>query len=227
MIAAVINGIGIIIAGFLGSFFGKKISISMKDTLMHAVCLIVGLIGIKGALETKNIVILILSIFIGSVIGELLDIDSSLNKFGKYIESKFKADGDRPFSIGFINGSLIFCMGAMSIVGSFEAGLEANYTTLYAKTAIDIVAAIVLSSTLGIGIAFSGITVFIYQTFFILLAGLIQPLLTVAMINEVSAVGSLLIVALSLNLLNLTNIKTGNLMPAILMPIFLYSIGIF
>lgn len=159
--------------------------------------------------------IVIVSIVIGVVVGELLHIEDGLNHMGEWAQRRF-AKGDT----GFVNATLLFSVGAMAVVGSLEAGLTGKADTLIAKAVLDGVSALIFASTLGVGVAFSAIPLTIYQGGIALLAGMLKPVMTDALIQEMSAVGSLLIVALSLNMLEATRerIRVGNLQPAILIP---------
>lgn len=224
MLAVFTNAITVLIGSLIGLLFNKKISDSLKVSLMNAMGLISIIIGLLSALKTNNSIVLILSISIGTIIGELLKIDDALNKFGNYIEKKFQnPEAKTSFSSAWVNSTLLFCIGAMSIVGSFEAGLNQNYTTLFTKSAIDSIAAMILASTLGIGVAFSAISIIIYQGFFTLLASSIKDYLSLAIITELSASGGLLILAIGLNLLKVTKIKIANMLPAIFLPILFLS----
>lgn len=221
MIATVINTITIIIGCFIGLIAKGKISKDKSDKVMQALALCVLYIGISGAIKAENAIIVIVSMVIGTLIGEFIDIDDKLNKFGQYIENKMKKYSDGKIAEAFVTTTLLFCVGAMSVVGSLESGMLGKYDTLLAKSALDGVASIVFSSTLGIGVLISAISVFIYQGIITLCAGALAKILTMTVITYMSAVGSLLIVALGLNMLNITKLKVANMLPAVLIPILL------
>lgn len=198
----------------------------LQTIIMQGVALCVLFIGISGSLEGGNTLIAILSMVIGAVIGELLDLDRRMQGLGSWVQKKtahlVHNPGDGPsVSDGFVTASLLFCVGAMAIVGSLENGLTGSYDTLKAKAVLDGVSSIVFASSLGIGVAFSAAAVFLYQGAISLAAAFLSPLLGDAVIAEMTCVGSLLIVALALNLLGLPKIKVMNLVPAILLPILL------
>lgn len=196
---------------------GKELSSSVMTGL--AFCTL--LIGIQGALKAQNILVVILSMAIGSALGTLLDLDGKIVRLGDWIGNKM---GERfgNVSKGFVSASLLFCVGAMAVTGSLESGLWRNHETLYAKSMIDFVAAIVLASTVGFGVMLSAASVFLYQGSITLLATFVQPYLPETVIVEMGAVGSLLVIGVSLNMMELTKIKLMNLVPAIFLPILLY-----
>ena len=225
MFSTFINAFVIIIGSLIGLLLQKGISKRISDAVMKALGLCILYIGITGTLNGENSLILILSMVIGTIIGEGIDLDLKLNRFGTWFESKFqKKQSDKPFLIaeGFVTATLLFCVGAMAIVGSLQSGLTGNHETIYAKSIIDFVAAIILASTLGIGIAFSSLSVLLYQGSIVLLAVWISPFLTDGVIAEMTATGSLLIIALALNMLGITKLKVMNFVPSVFLPILLY-----
>ena len=164
---------------------------------------------------------------LGGIIGESLDLDRKMQSLGDWIQKKTKrfVKGDSSVAEGFVTASLLFCVGAMAIVGSLENGLTGNYDTLKAKAVLDGISSIVFSSSLGIGVMFSAAAIFLYQGSISLMAGFLAPLIGSEMVqNEMTCVGSLLIAALSLNMLGITKIKVMNLVPACLLPILLCHI---
>ena len=185
--------------------------------LLLALCVMV--IGISGAVKTTNAVVMIVSIVIGALAGELLRIEHGLDKLGIWAQARF-AKGENRFAEGFVNTTLLVSVGAMAVVGSLECGLSGNSSTLLAKSALDFVSSIIFGSTLGIGAAAAAIPMTIYQGGIALLANVLSGFLSKAMIQEMSAVGSVLIIALSLNMLDLPKerIRVGNMLPAILVP---------
>ncbi len=197
----------------------------LQDIIMNGVALCVLYIGISGALKGNNTLIAILSMVVGAIIGELLDLDRRMKALGDWVQKKTarltQGDGGPSVSEGFVTASLLFCVGAMAIVGALENGLTGNYETLQAKSLLDGISSIVFASSLGIGVAFSAVALFLYQGSISLLASFLSPFLGDAVIAEMTCVGSLLIVALALNMLNLTKIKVMNLVRAIFLPILL------
>ena len=198
----------------------------LQEIIMQGVALCVLFIGISGSLKGNNTLIAIFSMTIGAIIGELLDLDQKMHALGDWVQQKasrfIKADSrGSSVSEGFVTASLLFCVGAMAIVGSLENGLTGNYDTLKAKSVLDGISSIVFASSLGIGVIFSAAAIFVYQGIISLLASFLSPVLGDAVIAEMTCVGSLLIFALGLNMLNITKIKVMNLVPAIFLPILL------
>ena len=199
---------------------GESVGSKLSAAIMTGVGLSVLLIGVQGAIKTQKILVVILSIAVGALIGTLLDLDARLNRLGDWLGKKL---GGRFGNVteGFVSASLLFCVGAMAVTGSLESGLLHNHATLYAKSLIDCVSAIVFASSMGFGVMLSSVALLVYQGTITLLAGWMQPLLTDVVVNEMSAVGSLLIVGIGLNLLGVTKIKLMNYVPAIFLPILL------
>ena len=197
----------------------------LQEIIMQGVALCVLYIGISGSLKGSNTLVAIVSMVAGAIIGETLDLDRRMKQLGDWVQSKtqkLSGSGGASVSEGFVTASLLFCVGAMAIVGSLENGLTGNYDTLKAKSLLDGISSIVFASSLGIGVAFSAVAVLGYQGLISLSASFISPYLGgEAVIAEMTCVGSLLIAALSLNMLGITKIKVMNLVPACLMPILL------
>lgn len=236
----IINAVAVL-AGSFGGLLIKRImhhsaksGVSDRSTLgeriqgivMQGLALCVIYIGISGSLKGQNTLVDIISIAIGAVIGELLDLDRGMHKLGDWIQAQVSrvikpTEGSPSIAEGFVTASLLFCVGAMAIVGSLENGLTGNYDTLKAKSMLDGISSIVFASSLGFGVSLSAVAVFLYQGAISLAAGLLAPLLNDATIAEMNCVGSLLILGLGLNMLKVTNIKVMNLVPAIFLPILL------
>ena len=219
MLGVWVNFATVVIGGAIGTLLRGGIKEKYLRTINAGLALCVLLIGMSGALKTENMMLVIVSMVIGSVLGELLKIESGLDRLGDWAQSRF-SKGDAEFATGFVNATLLFCVGAMAVVGSLEAGLSNKPDTLLAKAALDGVSSIIFASSFGIGVVFSAIPLTIYQGGIALLSGVLAPFLTDALINEMSAVGSILIIALSINMLELTKerIRVGNMLPAILVP---------
>lgn len=203
-------------SGKKGGELGKKVS----SALMTGVGLCVMLIGIQGAIKSRNILVVIVSMALGALIGTLLDLDGKINRLGELIEKKTKNRFGR-ISEGFVSASLLFCVGAMAVTGALESGLTGNHSTQYAKALLDAISSVVFSASMGFGVMLSAVMVLLYQGSITLLAECIQPLLNEAVVTEMSAVGSLLIIGISLNLLGVTKIKLMNYIPAIFLPMLL------
>lgn len=222
MISVLINMTAVLIGGTLGLFLGKRFPRRLADTVMNGLSLCVLYIGISGALSGQNTLIAIVSIAVGGALGELLDIDGGLNKLGKKLEAAMGSRlGGSPLAEGFVSASMLFCVGAMAIVGSLQSGLVGDHSTIIAKSVIDGIAAVLLASSLGAGVLFSALAVGVYQGAIVLLAETLQPFLTDSVIAEMSCAGSLLIIGLALNMLNVTKIKVANYIPGIFLPIIL------
>ena len=218
MIAQVVNAAAIVIGALLGNRLRGGISERFRSILMQAMALAVMLIGITGAVKTTDALIVVVSLAIGALVGEGINIEKRLEQAGDALKSRVKG-AEASFTQGFVSASLIFCVGAMAIVGSLDAGLRGEYSTILTKSLIDGITAAMLASTLGIGVIFSAVAVFVYQGAITLLAGLLQPLLTDAIITEMSAVGGLLIFAIGMNMQGITKVRVGNLLPAIFVPL--------
>lgn len=215
MIGTTVNFIAIVFGGLAGLLFGKAFPDKLKTTMIQGIGLTVIIIGLQMAIKTNNVLIVIASLVLGGLIGESIDIEARLADLGKYLEKKLSSKGEGNFTKAFVTSSLIYCVGAMAIVGALEDGLKGNHSILYAKSALDGITAIIFSSSLGIGVIFSAIPVFLYQGGISLFAGLLQGLLSDAVVLEMSAVGGLLIFGIGINMLGIKEIKVGNLLPGI------------
>ncbi len=223
MLGAIVNSLAVILGSAAGLIVKKGLPERLSSAIMQGLALCVMYIGISGAMEAQNVLVVILSMAIGTLIGEGINLDRQLEKLGNRLErSAGKNDGS--IAKGFVAASLLFCVGAMTIVGSLQSGLTGNHETIFAKSLIDGIAAIVLTSTFGIGVMFSAVFVLVYQGAITLCAGLLAPILTDTIIAEMTCVGSLLIIGLSLNMLKITKLKVMNFVPSIFMPIAIYWI---
>lgn len=221
MIAVVVNCLAVILGSTIGMILKKGLPERLGNTVFNGLALCVLYIGISGALSGENVLITILSIALGAIIGEWIDIDGKINRLGNWLEQKFKRGGDIPVAQGFVTASLLFCVGAMSVVGSLQSGLSGNHETIFAKSLIDGIAAIVLASNLGFGVLLASGFILLYQGGITLFAQFLQPFLTTSVVNEMTCVGSLLIIAIAFNMLKITDIKVMNYIPAIFIPIVL------
>jgi hypothetical protein len=222
MLGLLVNTSAVVVGGFAGMLVNRGIPKRFTGAIMTALGLCTMYIGISGALRGENLIVLAISLVLGVAAGTALKLDDRLNSLGKRLEKRFSPSGansDKPsFSQGFVSGSLLFCVGAMAIVGSINSGLIGDHSIIYAKSTLDLVASIMLAATLGKGVIFSAASVFIYQGAIVLLAQLLRPVLDdPAMIAEMTGVGSLIIVALGLNLIGIAKIKVADFLPAILL----------
>lgn len=221
---AVVNFFLVILGSLLGLLFKKGIPEKIQQTLMTGMAFCVLYIGITGLFEEgANILVMIVCFAIGALIGELIDLDRQVNRLGKWVEKKVskKNSNNGQIAEGFVAATLLFCVGAMTIVGSIDSGINGNNATLYSKSVIDCVAAVALTSSMGIGVIFASVSTLVIEGALTLLAGFISPILTDYIIAQMSVIGSLLIIALALNMLKITKIKVMNFVPAILLPILL------
>ncbi len=222
MLAVIINVVAVLIGSTIGLFLKKGIPERITDTLMKGIALCTMYIGWSGTLKGENTLVLIISMAIGVVIGEGLDLDARLNRFATNLENHFKKDGEKiSLAEGFVTASLLFCVGAMTIVGSLQAGLSGDYEMLFTKSVLDFISSMVFASSLGIGVMLSAAFVLVFQGGIVLLAQFIAPFLTDAVIAEMVCSGSLLIFALGLNIIGITKLKVINFLPAIFLPIVL------
>ena len=222
MLGVIVNALAIIVGGFLGLLIKKGVPERYSDAIMKGLGLCVLYIAIDGALDGTNVLVLIISVAIGAVAGTFLKLDEGIRTLGDKLEQRFKAkDSKITFAEGFVTASLLFCVGAMAVVGSLDAGLTGDNSTLYTKALLDGIMSVVFASTLGVGVLFSAILVFVYQGAIALLSGAILPLLTDYSIAEITCVGSVLMIAIATNMMGITKIKVMNLVPAVFIPIIL------
>lgn len=220
---AIVNAIVIVVCAVIGVQLRSGIPERVQSSLMQAVGLCVLSMGIAGAIQGQETLVMILSIVLGTLIGEWVDIDRRVINGINLIEQKV-GKGTAKFgdlTQGMISAAMIFCIGSMAIVGSLESGLIGDNSTLYTKSILDGITSILLGSSLGIGVALSAIPVLIIQGSITTLAGFIQPLLSDAVITEIISVGSVLLLGLGLNMIGVTQFKIMNFVPAIILPVLL------
>jgi hypothetical protein len=214
MKGTLVNAATVVVGSLTGLALRSGIPEKYQQTVMHGLALSVGLIGLQMAFKTQNILIVIISVIIGALIGEALDIDKGLSTLGGWITIKLGARyGD--VGQGFVTASLVYCVGAMAILGSIQDGLTGDATTLYAKAMLDGISSVVFASTLGIGVLLSSLSILIYQGSITLLAGVFSTVLSENVIREMTAVGGLLLLGISMMMLEIKTIKVANLLPAI------------
>lgn len=220
LLGTLVNTCTVITGALIGMLLKKGIPKRISDTVFYALALVTIYIGISGSLSGENTLIAVIVMVLGALIGEAVDIDKRVNNIGKKLENKFDKDNQSStFAQGFTSASLLFCVGAMTIVGCLQAGIKGDNTILFTKSAMDFVSSMIFASTMGIGVLFSAIFVLVYQGLITLLAGVISPLLTDTVIAEMSCVGFIIIIGLGLNMLNVTKLKIMNFVPAIFLPI--------
>lgn len=225
MLGTIVNTGAIVAGSLVGLLLRRGIADNYKEIILSAVGLSVVLIGVRSALVSESLMVVIFSMILGALIGEWIQIEKKLETFGRFLENKIAAkSGDTSsFARGFVTASLVFCVGSMAIVGSLESGLTGNHQTLFAKSVLDGVTSIVFSSAMGLGVMFSGLAVFLYQGVITLTAVFMKNFLVAETIEQMTSVGGLLIVAIGLNMLKITTIRVGNLIPAIFLPLLYYA----
>ena len=219
---AIVNSIVVVITSLIGLLIGQRIPEKMNRAIMQGIGLVVITIGVSGAVNGVNTLVLILSMVIGIVIGEGLDIHQRINLFIEKATKRLSGDKDQSeFTQAFMTATMLFCIGSMAIVGSLESGLTGDNATLYTKSVIDGISAVLFSSSLGIGVLFASIPLLLYQGSLIIFAQLLAPILSDAVILEMTTVGSVLLIGMGLNMLDITDFKMMNFIPAIFLPILL------
>ncbi len=228
MLGVIVNSVAILIGSFIGLACRKAIPKKIADAVMIGVGLCVVFIAVGGLIPQVNVeavsLAAIVSIVVGAIIGTAANLDGGLNKIGDKVGEKMKSKSGTAATVaeGFVNSSLLFCVGAMAIMGSISAGLEGNNTTLYIKSILDFTSSIMFASTFGVGVVFSIIPLTIYQGAIALGARFIAPLLDQGATDAITCTGSIILVGLALNLIGVTKIKVANYLPAIFISPFLY-----
>ncbi len=217
MLGTIVNVAAIIVGSLLGFLIKGGIPKKVGDTVIQGLALSTILIGILNAVKVNNLMLLIISMVIGAAIGEAIDIDRFLNSVGDLIESKLKGRGGK-VSQGFVTASLLFCVGAMAIVGALDSGLKGDHSTLFSKSILDFVFSLISASSLGIGVLLSSVSVLIYEGSITLLASSLKGLLVQSVITDMSAIGGLLIIGIGFNILGMGKLKVANFLPAIFIP---------
>ena len=211
MLGVIVNTATVLLGSLIGLICRKGIPEKVEKAVMTAIGLCTLYIGVDGALSGENVLVLILSMIIGTALGTLLDIDGGITRLGNWVERRFRRKAE-----GFVTASLLFCVGAMTIVGSLNAGLRGDNDMLFTKSLLDFCSSMMLAASLGVGVLCAAAFVFVFQGALVLLSQVVSPVLTAAAIAEITCAGSLMILALGLNLLGITKIKVANLLPAML-----------
>lgn len=223
MIAAVINAVLVIIGSGLGLLLKNRIKEKYSNAILRGLALCVALIGISSALESNDTLCVIICMVVGIMLGELIRIEDRLDGLGEKLRSKMSKNGDSGrFTEGFMTATLMFCVGSMAVVGSMEAGINHDYSTIIAKSVLDGVSAVSFAAAMGVGVIFSSVGVLLYQGLLTLVFILAGPILPDAIVAEMTGVGGLLIIGLSINMLGLLGekkLRVGNMLPAVFLPI--------
>ena len=220
-----VNAAGILLGGGAGllvhRLMRRGVPERYSDMVMKGIGLCTVYIAATGLLDGSKSLVTILSVVLGAILGEWLDLDGKIRALSGKLEQRFARQGDAGFTQGFMAATLLFCVGTMAIKGSLDGGLRGDHATLYAKSVMDTISACIFSSTLGLGVLFSAVPVVLYQGAITLLASVAGPYLGDGVIAEMNTVGSLLLLGLSLDLLGITHLKLMNYIPAMFLPILL------
>jgi len=223
LFGTIVNVIAIMAGSLTGILFHGGIPEKYNKIVVNAISLAVIIIGIKGAMKSDELLIIIFSLAVGSIAGEFLRIEDTLESFGQKMEQRFSKK-DSGFYTGFVTSTLLFCVGSMAVVGALESGLAGNYQVLFAKSALDGIMSVILASSFGIGVFFSAFPVFVYQGSITMAAIFVKPFLVPEVVNQMSSVGGVLIMAIGINLLGAAKIRIGSMLPAIFLPLIWFII---
>lgn len=225
MLGVIVNVITVIIGSSIGLLLKKGIPERVSRAAMIGLGVCTLYIGISGSLVGENVLVVIASVVLGAVVGTLLNIDGAINKMALAVENKFKKEGkSNSLAEGLVSATLLFCVGSMTITGSLQAGISGDNSVLITKAALDLVSSMMLAASLGVGVLFAAVSVFVIQGGLVLLAGLIAPFMSTGAINEMTCVGSLLIIMIGTNLMGITKIKVADYLPAILFAPIIYNL---
>ena len=227
LFGTIVNTVGVLGGSLIGLVIHKLlhrgIPTRYSERIMQGIGLCTIYIAASSLLDGSKTLVTVLSMVLGAVIGELLDLDGKITRIGQKLEGRFGGSGEGNFVQGFLSATLLFCVGTMAILGSLDAGLRNDHATLLAKSVMDTISACIFASTLGLGVLFSAVPLFLYQGGITLLSSVVGPYLTEGVIAEMNTVGSLLLLGLSLDLLGIKKLKLMNYIPAIFLPILLYQ----
>jgi len=223
MVAVLVNVATVLLGSTVGLIFRNKINEKFTKAVISALALVTILIGLSSALDTADILCVIICMALGMIIGELIHIDDGIEGAGDFIKKKLLKGKNKEnrFTEGFVTACIVFCVGSMTIMGSFEAGINGNNSIIYAKSALDFVSSMMFAAAMGFGVPFAALFVLVFQGALTLLAGVLAPFLSVAVVTEMSAVGGVILFGMGINMLELSprRIKVANMLPAIFLPI--------
>ncbi len=222
-VGPLVNAIAIVCGSLVGIAIGSRLPDRIRTIVFQGLGLCTLLIGMQMALGTQSPLILIFSILLGGICGELLNLEDRFLLLGDKLKKRIKSQNPR-FTEGLVSATVLFCIGAMAILGSFDEGLRGDYTIVFSKTILDAFASVALASAYGIGVAFAAIAVFLYQGALVLFAGVLQPWLSPALMTELTATGGVLILGIGFNLMEITQIRLSNLLPALLFVVIISAI---
>ena len=224
-----VNTLTVIVGSIIGMLLNKGLPERLSDNLFKALGLVtifIGISGCMGDIGEISILLVVVAIVVGTLIGELLDLDKQVNKLGKFLENKFdKNNSNSKMAQGFVTASILFCVGAMTITGCLQAGLKGDNSVLFTKSALDLCSSMIFASTMGMGVLFSAVFVLVYQGLLTVLAIWISPFLSQAVIAEMGCIGYIIIIGLGLTMLGVLKMRVTNLVPAMFLPIGLCPLG--
>ena len=223
MIAVLVNTATVLVGSLLGILLRRRLKAALQEALMKALALCTAVIGISSAIATQDLLCVIICMVIGTAVGELIRIDDGIEHAGDAIKAKLfhGKSADNRFTEGFVSACILFCIGSMTVVGSLEAGINHNYSIIYAKSTMDFVSSMAFGAAMGLGVTCSAAFVLVFQGALTLLASLVGPALSTAVVTEMSAVGGVILIGMAVNMLGLgkERIKVANMLPAIFLPI--------
>lgn len=223
MIAVLVNTATVLLGSAIGLLFRNKINERFTKAVISALALVTILIGLDSALDTQDLLCVIICMALGTILGELIRIDDGIEGAGGFIKTKLLKgkSGESRFTEGFVTACIVFCVGSMTIMGSFESGIHGNHSIIYAKSALDFVSSMMFAAAMGLGVPFAALFVLVFQGALTLLAGVLSPFLSAAVVTEMSAVGGTILVGMGINMLEISpkRIKVANMIPAIFLPI--------
>ncbi len=229
MFAVFVNMVTVLIGSSIGLLFRSKLNPEKTVTIIDALGLVTIVIGVMSAIATNDLLCLIVCMAFGTIVGTFLKLDDRIDKTGNYLSEKLLHGNERfgKFTEGFVAASIVFCVGAMTIVGSFKAGIDKDYSIIFAKSTLDLVSSTIFAAGMGIGVPFAALFILVFQGGLTLLASFVAPYLSEAVVIELSAVGGTILIGLGLNILNISEkkIKVANMTPAIFLPILYIPIS--
>ena len=220
ILGALSNAIAVLIGGTIGSVMKRGLPKKYGDAIIQALSIFTFGMGMMFFLKSKEIMVLVISLALGTFLGEWINIEKRLEGFGDSIQKRMKNVGGN-FSEGFVTTSLIFCVGSMAIMGAMQSGLTGNHEVLFVKSALDVITSLIFASAMGVGVAFSSISVLIYEGGLSLVVVVVVSYLSTAVVDEMTAVGGVLLMGLSLSILEIKKIRAGNMLPAMFFPIII------
>ena len=223
MTGTIINALSIVVMGFIGTLLGRGIPEKMNESVMIGLGVLITAVGFQYTFDANNVAVVALSLGVGIIIGEWADLDGRINRFGAWMQAKLTKDSNSQLGSAFVTASLIYCVGAMGILGSLEDGLTGNYQILLLKSVLDGIFSLVLGASMGIGVSLSAVPVFLYQGSISLGASFLQGVLTELLMDNLTALGGVMIACIGLNMARLTKVRVSNMLPGLmLVPLFMF-----